>query len=204
LNTDCPIKKTDAARQMVWSEVYCPLVPDSQGDYMTAVEIEQTAHNFMRGQRLYNVDTEHSLQKNDSCVIESFIARPGDPEFIPGSWVVGIHVVNPATWAAIEKGDINGLSMYGSGSREDRVIEIEIPDDGIIKGDTHDYAGHKHQFYLQLNEQGKVVKGHTDAITLDGVAHSHLIKGGTVTEPSHGHSHRYSVSDALSKIMSTA
>src|SRR5271167_2279717 len=119
------------------------MVPDSQGDFCTAPEIENMAYNFMKGQRQYNVDTEHNLTKNETCVIESFIARPGDPDFQPGSWVVGMHVADPKTWAGIEKGDLNALSMYGSGTRDDVVIEIEIPDDGIVKGDTHDNAGHK-------------------------------------------------------------
>jgi hypothetical protein len=197
----CPIKKLDSARQLVYAEVYVPMVPDSQGDYMTAHEIEQTAHNFMRGQRMYNVDTEHNLKKNDTVVIESFIARPGDPDFVPGSWVVGMHVVDPNVWAQIEKGEINALSMYGSGSRDNTIIEIEIPDDGIIKGDTHDFAGHKHQFYLQFDQDGKVVKGHTDEIAINGIKHSHVIKGGTVTESAAGHAHRYSVSDALASVM---
>lgn len=199
-----PIKKLDAARQMVWAEVYVPMVPDSQGDFMTAPEIEQTAHNFMRGMRMYNVDTEHNLQKNDTVVIESFIARAGDTDFVPGSWVVGMHIVDPTTWKAVEKGEINALSMYGAGSRDDAVIEIEIPDDGIVKGDTHDFGGHKHTYALQFNDQGMVVKGTTDEIEIGGVKHSHVIKGGTITEASAGHSHRYSVSDALAALVKVA
>lgn len=195
------IKKLDAARQLIWSEVYVPMVPDSQGDFMSAQEIEQTAHNFMRGQRNYNIDTEHNLQKNDSVVIESFIARAGDPDFVPGSWVVGMHIVDPATWAAIEKGEINALSMYGSGGRENAVVEIDIPDDGVVKGDTHDFGGHKHSYALQFDDKGNVVKGCTDEVAIAGVKHSHVIKGGTITEPAAGHTHRYSMSDALSALV---
>lgn len=196
-----PIKKLDAARQMIWSEVYVPMVPDSQGDFMSATEIEQTAHNFMRGMRMYNVDTEHNLQKNETVVIESFIARTGDPDFVPGSWVVGMHVIDPTVWKSIEKGEINALSMYGAGSRDEAIIEIEIPDDGIVKGATHDFGGHKHTYSLQFNDKGQVVKGFTDEITVNGVAHSHVIKGGTITEAAGGHSHRYSVSDALAALV---
>lgn len=200
--TSCLIKKFDSARQMIWTEVYVPFVPDSQGDFMSPEEIEKTAYNFMKGQRMYNVDTEHDLSKNETVVIESFIARKGDLEFIPGSWVVGMHVVNSKLWSKVEKGEVNALSMYGSGLREDAVIEIEVPDDGVVKGDTHDFGGHKHVYSLQFNEQGKVVKGETDEVTVNGVAHKHIIKGGTVTEQSAGHAHRYSVSDALSALIS--
>jgi hypothetical protein len=197
------IKKLDSARQMVWAEIYVPMVPDSQGDFMTAAEIEKTAHNFMRGQRMYNVDTEHNLQKNETVVIESFIARQGDPDYQAGAWVVGVHVVDPKVWSMVEKGEINAFSMYGSGTRDDALIEIEIPDDGIIKGDTHDFGGHRHVFNLQFNEDGKVVKGETDEVTVNGVAHKHIIKGGTITEAAAGHTHRYSVSDALAAFMGT-
>lgn len=199
--TFVPIKKFDSARQMVWTEVYVPLVPDSQGDFMTAAEIEKTAYNFMKAQKVYNVDTEHDLAKNETVVIESFIARKGDLDFIPGSWVVGMHVVNPAMWQKVEKGEVNALSMYGSGLRDECIIEIEVPDDGIVKGDTHTFADHKHVYSLQFNEAGKVIKGETDEITIDGVTHKHIIKGGTVTEKAQGHAHRYSVSDALAQIM---
>lgn len=199
--TFTPIKKFDKARQMIWTEVYVPMVPDSQGEFMTAEEIEKTAYNFMRGQRMYNVDTEHNLEKNETVVIESFIARQGDQDFIPGSWVVGMHVVNPTTWNKVEKGEVNALSMYGSGFRDEAILEIEIPDDGIVKGETHIADDHRHEFYLQFNEAGKVVKGTTDSVTIAGKAHSHVIKGGTVTEQADGHAHRYSVSDALSKLI---
>lgn len=198
METFAQIKKLDSARQLIYAEVYVPLVPDSQGDFMSAQEIEKTAHNFMRGQRMYNVDTEHNLQKNDTVVIESFIARAGDPDFVPGAWVVGMHVVDPKTWNAIEKGEINALSMYGSGARDDALVEIDIPDDGIVKGDTHDFAGHTHTFFLQFDANGRVVKGETSKAA-DG--HFHVIKGGTVTEASSGHAHRYSVSDALAACM---
>ena len=192
------IKKTDAKRQMIWTEVYVPMVPDSQGDFMTADEIEKSAYNFMRRQRMWNVDTEHNLEKNDTVVIESFIARPGDPDFIAGSWVVGMHVLSPAVWDLVEKGELNAISMYGSGSRDNAIVELEIPDDGVIKGETHSHTNHSHEFFLQFDAGGKVLKGQTSPGP-DG--HVHLIKGGTVTEMSAGHAHRYSVSDALAALI---
>jgi len=104
-----------------------------------------------------------------------------------------MHVLDSRVWGQIEKGELNAISMYGSGTRDETVIEIDIPDDGIIKGDTHDFASHRHQFFIQFNADGKMVKGETDEV--DG--HKHVIKNGTLTEPAAGHAHRYSVSDAL-------
>jgi hypothetical protein len=191
-----PIKKTDPYRQIIYTEVYTPMVPDSQGDFMTADEIESACHNFMKRQRLYNIDTEHSLQKNESCVVECFIARSGDQLFVPGSWVVGLHVPDPKTWDGVMKGDINAVSMYGSGIRKDAVIEIDIPEDGIVKGETHDSVDHKHQFFIKFDSQGNY-QGYTDEVN----GHKHVIKAGTVTEHADGHAHRYSMSDALSALI---
>ena len=61
-----------------------------------------------------------------------------------------------------------------------------------------------HQFFLQFDHTGSVVKGETDMVEINGVPHRHVIKGGTVTEPAAGHAHRYSVSDALAKVMELA
>jgi hypothetical protein len=194
------IKKKDSAKQIVYGEVMTPMVMDSQGDFMTADQIEKTAHNFMMGLRHYNVDTEHSLVKNESVVIESFIARKGDPEFNEGSWVVGTYVPDKAVWEKVEKGELNAFSMYGRGEREDVVLEIEIPDDGIVKGETHENSDHRHQFFLKFDSNGKWT-GETDEIEVGGKKHKHVIKSGTITESAGGHHHKYSLSDALAKIM---
>lgn len=185
--------KFEDERHLVYGEVYSPMVPDSQGDFMQAVAIEEMAHQFMREGRVTKIDVEHNLQEAGCYVVESFIARKGDPDFSEGAWVLGVHIPNPEVWAKVKKGDINGFSMYGTGKRVERVLEIELPDDGILKGDTGEEAGHAHEFFLKFDEEGNFLGGETDKV--DG--HSHRIVAGTVTETASGHSHRYSFMDAL-------
>jgi hypothetical protein len=196
--TFVPIKKMDAAKQIVMGEVYIPYVPDSQGDFMTPDEIERIAHNFLRNRRVFKVDTEHNLVENGSVVVESFIARPGDPDFTPGAWVVGTHIPDKTVWAKVESGEINGYSMYGTGVRKETIVEIEIPDDGIVKGETIAAGdGHSHTFFLEFDDAGSLINGYTDEVN----GHKHVIKSGTITEQANGHAHRYSMTDALAKLL---
>ncbi len=78
-------KKFDEERQLVYAEVYAPMIPDSQGDFMTAEGIEKIAHDFMKNGNVNKIDTNHDLEENGSFVIESFIARGNDPDFTVGA-----------------------------------------------------------------------------------------------------------------------
>ena len=197
--TRVSITKTDAKKQMVWGEVYVPYVPDSQGDYMTPEEIERVAHNFLRKGDVKAIDTEHSLLRNGSVVVESFVAREGDADFAPGAWVLGVHIPDKAAWAKAESGEIGGFSMYGTGRRQQRIVEIEVPDDGVLFGKTAATSGdaaHDHAYMLELGANGEFIGGETDEVN----GHSHEIKKGTVTEPGpDGHRHRFSFIDTLAK-----
>lgn len=106
-------KKTDTMKQIVYGEVYVPDDPDTDGDWMTATEIEKMAHLFMANLRQYQVDKQHDETPDDGVVVESFIAREGDPDFTPGAWVLGTKITNAETWAQILKGEITGYSMAG-------------------------------------------------------------------------------------------
>jgi len=197
--TRISIKKLDAKKQIVYGEVYVPYVPDSQGDYMTPDEIERVAHNFLKSGRVDCVDTEHDLVKNGSGVVESFVAREGDPDFTVGAWVLGVHIPEKAAWAKAESGDIGGFSMYGTGRRQQRIVEIEVPDDGVLFGKTAATSGngsHEHLYALDFDAKGNFLGGETD----DANGHTHLIRKGTVTEPGpDGHRHRFSFVDTLAK-----
>lgn len=115
-----PIAKRESSKRLVLGEVYVPYDPadpstvDSQGHATTAAEIEQAAHAFLQESRQNQVDVQHNGQCGYGCVVESYLARQGDPSFTPGAWVVGIRVTDDATWQAIEKGDITGISLMGN------------------------------------------------------------------------------------------
>jgi len=186
------IKKFDNELQVVYGEVYAPDVPDSQGDFMTASEIQKMAHNFLANMRIRKIDTQHNNVENGSVVVESFIARESDPDFLPGSWVVGVHVPDKELWHKVKSGEINGFSMEGLVHSTPKVVEIEVPEE--ITGDTHEAEGHTHRFIVKFTEKGEFLGGST---TPGPDGHVHVIKNGTVTEVESGHKHRYSFLDGL-------
>ena len=185
------ISKTDQEQQLVFGEVYAPDVPDSQGDFMSAGSILKMAHKFMYNLRARQVDSEHDNQVRHAYVAESFIARPGDPDFIEGAWVIGMHIVDEELWEKVKSGEINGFSLQAHAVRTPKMIEIEVPEE--VEGDTSVANGHRHRFTIRFDEEGKFLGGETD--TVDG--HKHVIRTGTATEKSDGHSHRYSFLEAF-------
>lgn len=187
MKTSCTFTKFDGDKRIAYGEVYAPNVPDSQGDFMVAEEIERMAHRFLSSGKVNEIDTEHDMEANGCRVVESFVARKGDPDFTPGAWVMGV-LVPEDKWEAVKKGEFGGFSMYGSAMSEERVIEIEIPDDGILRGVTQGYDGHSHGYVLKFDSQGNFLGGETD----DASGHSHKIQRGTVTEEHDGHRHRFS------------
>ena len=180
-------KKFDGEQQIVFGEVYAPGFPDSQGDFMRPDEIRKMAYNFLKKGLVSNIDTNHSRQPNQSYVVESFIARDDDPIFIPGSWVLGVHIPDPAVWQMVKSGELNGFSLDGMGLRTPATFEIEMPE--LLKGETDKVGNHSHAFTVKFDEVGNFLGGQTSPGP-DG--HVHKIARGTVTEPSLGHSHRFS------------
>jgi len=186
------IKKVDEDKQLAYGEVYVPMIPDSQGDFMTATEIEKMAHQFMKDGLLRGVDTQHDLQDNGAVVVESFLARKSDPDFIYQSWVAAVWVPDDV-WPLVKSGELGGFSMYGSGERTPTMITIEIPDNGIIKGDTDTAEDHIHTYFVKYDEEGNFLGGETNVKD----SHSHKIIKGTTTEKADDHRHRFSFIEAL-------
>lgn len=189
-------KSVQEDERLVFAEVYAPLRPDSDGEFMDAEGIKKMAYEFMQRMELDSVDSYHSNELVPGCcVVESFIARKGDPDFIEGSWVVGMHVNNDSMWDKIKKGEINGFSMEAMVQKVVVPVTMEIPP--VVQGKTfkNEAEGHDHTFYVAYNEDGKFLGGRTDAGP-DG--HYHIIKRGSVTDESSGHTHRFSHLENLS------
>ena len=179
-------------QRMCWAEVYAPMRPDSGGDYMTREDIQKAAYKFMKHQRLDQVDSQHNNELvKGATIVESFIARKGDPIFIEGSWVVGMHIDNAEMWDRIKKGEINGFSLEAMATTSTGEVEMEIPP--VVSGMTSKSDQHTHQFFVTYNEQGTFLGGRT---SIDE-GHSHVIKDGTITETERGHNHRFSAVDDL-------
>lgn len=181
-----------ADQRLVYGEVYAPDRPDADDDFMTAEEIQTMAHEFMRKGITDQVDINHDNETVPGIVVvESFIARKGDPDFIEGAWVVGVHVNDDATWAAIKKGELNGFSMEAMVQREEQDVTLEMPP--VVAGLTSKSEDHTHHFYVNYNENGYFMGGITDYVE----GHRHIIKAGTVTEIADGHRHTFSSVDPL-------
>lgn len=174
-------------QRIVWAEVYAPGVPDSDNEFMDAETIRKMAYKFMQEQKLAQIDTQHTNKLvPGATVVESFIARKGDPDFIAGSWVVGVHVPDDETWGKIKKGEINGFSIEAMVTKEPVELEVEIPP--VIVGRTAKSEDHEHEFFVSYDEDGNFQGGYTSEVN----GHRHSIKKGTVTEDVGGHNHRFS------------
>lgn len=178
-------------QQVAWAEVLVPEVPNTYGDYYTREAIVEFRDGYMKSN--YILDIEHDLvdvKNKDYYVVESFIARDDDPEFVPGSWVLGIKVLSDSLWQDILAGEINGFSFEALVAMEP--IEWTYEDEArIVYGVTEEdpFDGHTHTFMVVLGPLNKVISGST-GVTDD---HWHEIDTHTITKKSHGHTHRYQV-----------
>lgn len=148
------IKKTEAEERLVFAEVYAPDMIDTHGDFMTAPEIKKMAYDFARKGRLDQVDVCHDNNLYGCNVVETFVARSDDSVFIPGSWVVGVHVPDDELWSMIKSGEINGFSMESLVLRKQSEREFDLP--VVLKGYTQKTEnGHKTPFTVFVDENGK-------------------------------------------------
>lgn len=114
------IDKIDSGKHIIKGVVYKPDVDDTEGDHMSAEEIEKMAYLFMKRSSMNSVDTDHTYQYIPAYVCESYIARENDLDGYPGgSWIVCIKIEDDDVWAGVENGDYAGLSMAGVAQRED-------------------------------------------------------------------------------------
>lgn len=174
--------------RVVFAEVLVPGVPNSYADYWTEKGIREAAYMFMR--EGYGIDLEHDQvdRSGPLYVIESFIAREGDPDFIKGSWVVGMKIEDDALWQDVLDNKINGYSFEALVEFTEATLTFE--DDGTRTGITEPAAdGHTHTFMAVVDFSGNVLSGGTDVV--DG--HSHDITSHTTTGSSAGHKHRYNI-----------
>lgn len=180
-------------QRIVFAELYAPMIPDHDNEYMDAEGIRKMAYKFMKAMKLDQIDRQHTNELSTGAgIVESFIARKGDPLFIEGSWVVGVHIPDDGDWDKVKKGEINGFSMEAMVSMEEVEIEVDVPP--IIQGTTMKAEdGHDHKFYVSYDDTGKFLGGRTDEIN----GHAHMIRRGTVTEKADDHNHRFSHVDDM-------
>jgi Putative phage serine protease XkdF len=165
-------------QRMIYGEVYAPDRPDADGEFMTAETIRKMAHDFIRDGLTQSIDLMHNneLVKNGACIVESWIASKDDKTFIPGSWVIGMHIPDDTLWKAAKEGVLNGFSLEAMAVREEKEVMLEIPP--VVSGLTTKSEAHEHKFFVTYDEAGVFKGGKTDEI--DG--HFHLILAGTHTD----------------------
>ncbi|MGK8833738.1 XkdF-like putative serine protease domain-containing protein [Bacillus paranthracis] len=125
------IKGEDEEQKLVYGIVYSPgsaddpETHDAHGDFMTAEEIEKSAHNFIAKYR--NIDTQHDFNAGAGEVVESYVA-PVDMEIngetiTKGTWVL-VTKATDEIWEDIKDGKMTGYSLAGVAETE--VIEEEV------------------------------------------------------------------------------
>lgn len=175
--------------QVVFAEVLVPETRNVFGDYWTKPNIREFAYAFMREGFGIDIDHDNVDVTGDIHVVEAFIAREGDPDFIVGSWVVGVKIEDPGIWQRILDNDINGYSYEALVSF--LTASLKMDDDGVRTGVTEPDIedGHQHSYMVLVNEDNRPIAGGTD--TQNG--HSHPISTHTVTDEADGHTHRYQI-----------
>lgn len=175
--------------QVVFAEVLIPETPNVYGDYWTRDAIREAAYMFAKTGYGIDIDHDNLDRTGQVYVVESFIARQNDPDFIEGSWVIGMKIEDDTIWQAVLDGEINGYS-YEAVVKFMHAI-LTMVDDGVRVGFTEPDLddGHVHEFMVMVDENGRPIEGGTSET--DG--HSHTISSHTVTDEAEGHKHRYNL-----------
>lgn len=175
--------------RVVFAEVLVPDTPNVFNDYWTRDEIKAAA--YLYAQKGYIIDVQHDKVDvtGPVVVVESFIARDGDPTFIAGSWVVGMQIHDDTIWQQVLDGDINGFSYEALISVVDGLFTYLEPGSRTGTTEPDPIDGHTHQFIAIVDDVGRAVQGGTDETN----GHSHLISGPTVTDEAAGHNHRFNI-----------
>ncbi len=185
----------DGYERVILAELLIPDTPNCYGDIYTKEAIREFMYQFAA--QGYGLDINHDnvdVQGAGMVVVESFIARPGDPNFIEGSWVIGLKILDDDIWEAVLSGELNGYSFEASCLMTPIVI-TNLADRQIVGVTMPDLVdGHAHGFLVILDPLNNVISGATDIAD----SHTHRIVRHTTTEESitssgREHKHRYAV-----------
>lgn len=132
-----PIVKVDADTHYVTGVVYEPMKDDTQGDFMTEDEIQKAAYWYMENGQ--NVDIQHSFQPfSGATTVESWVTKSdqkiGDQDIQKGTWMMTMKITDPEVFEAVQKGDITGFSMGGSGTYVEDAADPEEVEKAEKKG----------------------------------------------------------------------
>lgn len=175
--------------QVVFAEVLVPETPNVYGDYWTRDSIREAAYTFMRDGFGIDINHDNVDMTGNIYVVETFIARDGDTDFIPGSWVVAMKIEDAEIWQKVLNNELNGYSYEAIVAFLKGTLRME--DNGMRTGYTEPDLtdGHTHAFMVIVDEQNRPISGGTSEVN----GHSHTITSHTVTDEASGHTHRYNL-----------
>jgi hypothetical protein len=183
------IKSVFEDEQLVTGQVYAPDTMDAHGHWMSAKDLKYVAHQFLQDGLLTSIDIQHNNITVPATIVESFIARKGDPDFEEGAWVATTKIDDPAVWAAVKNGEINGYSFEILTYRSETVVEFEYSAwyYGFTDPDPHDK--HDHPFMVRMDADGEIFWGQTGPGS-DG-SPAHTISKSNITDATDGKTHRF-------------
>ena len=179
----------------VYGVVYEPLQVDTDWESMTPYDVKKMAHDFLASGKVSNIDIMHNRKPSGAKVVESFIARKGDPDYPEGAWVLGVLVPEGDLWDDIRAGKLNGFSVDMKVTKVPKKVTVDLA--RIAIGDTElntaidQTPPHSHKYYIEFDSEGRVILGMTDEVE----GHSHSIIGTVATEMTMGHAHRFFVEE---------
>lgn len=179
------VKDSEGMDRVVFAEMLIPNVMDVFGDIYTSDSIKEFAYGFMMNAVGIDIDHDNLDRSNVLTIVESFLVREGDQDFIQGSWVIGMHIDDDDVWDSIVAGELNGFSYEAM--MNVLQVQVEMPVDTWRTGTTQPdiLDDHTHEFFILLDGEGRVTSGGTSETN----GHSHLIRSHTFTESSDYHSH---------------
>ena len=178
------IKSVDKDRQIVTGEVYAPYLIDSHGEMMEPEDVEYMAHAFIADGLTESYDVMHDNRVVKAKAVESWIAR-GHPDYNEGAWVLSTKIFDKKVWLAAKSGRIGGYSIEAMVAKVPAIVEYTV--EPQVFGFTEAHSDHDHAFFAYVNKEGVITGGFT---SIDN-GHRHIIKFGTRTEVTKGHSHRF-------------
>jgi hypothetical protein len=156
---DYHIRKYDASsdEQIVTGEVYTPYIIDTHLEMMLPEDVRVMCHRFLMDHRNGYIDVMHNNKPVRACIVESYIAKAGDPDgYAEGSWVASVKILDDNHWADIKAGKYNGFSIEAYVYKV--MAEVEYDYLPMHFGFVEKNDGHDHAFYVEVNSMGRVTR----------------------------------------------
>lgn len=181
-------KDANGHERIVYGELLIPETPNFYNDYHTRTSVREFAYSFLANG--FFIDEEHdNVDISDKVhVVESWIAREGDPDFIEGAWVIGMYIGDDELWNKVLDGEINGFSYEAMVRMTEAEVETNSYETVIGYTEPHPVDGHVHQYFVLLDDDGMVLSGGT---MTDSTDHWHTIRRSTFTDETDDHLHIY-------------